>query len=444
MNISSVNLADSGPCGKPEKYGRTAPHSYAEAAVAAIGKATEADTNMGGFEIVVQRSFEDLAPLRSQWDALTAELGGSIYMSFDWTRTWWQFYGSGKELRVFVCYANGILASILPMYIDRIGLPPLRLSVARLVGSNIPPKTFDPPVRRDCAERIFEFALAQLAERDGCDAISLGPMSETCRFLDGFERVCRKPAGPCGDVVRERAGVHTLFHLPGSLDEFFAGMDKDERKKRKYEMRLLAREEGVVRDVVRAPDQVEAEFEAFASLHALQWRDKGKLGHFGSWPRGRQYNLALVRAMASLGRVRFVRILLGGEVISSQLAFVFGDCWFWELPARLTDRKWNRFSLGTTGFFCLVEEAMKEGKTRIEGGIAHYDYKQKLGGTEYALEVLRIVANRFGSKVRTRFFRCVRRCVEVVYYKIWYARVSPRLPAPLRRPIWSFWLRLDF
>jgi CelD/BcsL family acetyltransferase involved in cellulose biosynthesis len=269
-------------------------------------------------------------------------------------------------------------------------------------------------------------------------------MSETCGFVKGFESVVRKRTALCARIALAREGVHTLFHLPKTLDEFFDGMEKDERKKRKYEMRLLAKEQSIARDVVSAPEKAEAEFERFASLHASQWCDKGKLGHFGSWPHGREYNLALVRALAKLGRVRFVRILAAGEVISSQFAFVFGDSWYWELPARLTERKWNRFSLGTTGFFGLAEEAIKEGKASIEGGIAHYDYKRKLGGTEYGLDVLRVVANRFGSKVRTRLFQWLRGCVQLVYYKIWYARVSPRLPATVRKPIWSFWLRLDF
>jgi CelD/BcsL family acetyltransferase involved in cellulose biosynthesis len=395
-------------------------------------------------EARVENSFVGLEPLRAAWDQAAADLGGSVYLSFDWSRTWWEFYGTHKELRIFLFYAGGKLVSAVPLYIDRLGLKPLQFAVARLLGANIPPKSFNPPVHPDWAEAIFEVILTQLLDRDRCDLISLGPACESCGFLKRFESAARRRNPLCARVTLAREGVHTVFHLPGTLDEFFDGMEKDERKKRKYEMRLLTKEPSITRDVVAAPDQVEAEFERFAALHASQWRDKGKLGHFGSWPRGRQYNLALVQALAKLGRVRFVRILAGGEVISSQFAFVFGDFWYWELPARVMDRKWNRFSLGTTGFFGLAEEAIKEGKAHIEGGIAHYDYKRKLGGAEYGLEVLRVVANRFGSQVRTRLYSWLRRCFEIAYYKIWYARISPRLPAPLRKPIWSFWLRLDF
>jgi hypothetical protein len=345
---------------------------------------------------------------------------------------------------VFFCYADEKLLGIMPFYIDRIGLKPLQFSVARFLGSNIPPKTFNPAIHPICAEFLFDGILSQLLEQDHCDLLSLGPVSETCGFVKSFESAARKRTALCARIALAREGVHTLFNLPKTLDEFFDGMEKDERKKRKYEMRLLAKEQSIVRDVISAPEKVEAEFESFASLHVSQWFDKGKLGHFGSWPSGRQYNLALVQALAKLGRVRFVRILAEGEVISSQFAFVFGDSWYWELPARVTDRKWNRFSLGTTGFFGLAEAAIKEGKASIEGGIAHYDYKRKLGGTEYGLDVLRVVANRSGSRLRSWLYRCLRRCLQVAYYKIWYGRVSPRLPAAFRRPIWSFWLRLDF
>jgi CelD/BcsL family acetyltransferase involved in cellulose biosynthesis len=395
-------------------------------------------------QVRIERDFRAVSELREQWDEAVERLGGSIYMSYDWSRTWWDFYGSRKELRLFLFSVNDKLVGVVPLYIDRIGFKPLQLSVARLVCSNIPPKAFNPPVDPDWAEPVFEAILLQLLEADRCDLISIGPVSETRSTLERFESAARQHQALCGRVSRERSGVHTVFRLPKTMDEFFEGMDKDERKKRKYEMRLLAKEESIARDVIESPEKIEAEFESFARLHAQQWRGKGKLGHFGSWPSGRPYNLALVRSLARLGRVRFVRILADGEVISNQFAFVFGDTWYWELPARAMERKWNRFSLGTTGFFSLLEQAVKEGKALIEGGVAHYDYKQKLGGTEYGLEVLRIVANRSASKVRTWLYECLRRGLQLAYYKIWYARLAPRMPAAFRKPIWSFWLRLDF
>jgi CelD/BcsL family acetyltransferase involved in cellulose biosynthesis len=396
------------------------------------------------FKITIQRSFEGSGLPREKWDEAVVQTGGSVYMSYDWCRTWYRFYAPGKDLRIFVCSVEDEIVGILPVYIDAIGPGPLQFKVARLVGANIPPKAFNPPVRPECAEFMFEAVCAQLLQQDECDLVSIGPVCETRELLKHFENASRKQPMLATLVTRSAAGVHTLFRLPATMDEFFAAMDKDERKKRKYEMRLLNRDSSISKDVLSSPAEVEAEFQRFAHLHALQWRDKGKLGHFGSWPKATEYNFALLGELAQCDRVRFVRILSGGNVISSQYAFVFGNQCYWELPARAMDREWNRFSLGTTGFFALVEQAIKERKSFMEAGLAHYDYKQKLNGTEHNLEVLRMVRNRFRSKLSFRFYWLLRKCLEFLYHKVWYARISPRLPASFRKPIWSFWLRLDF
>src|ERR1039457_352731 len=81
-----------------------------------------------------ETSFEALQHLRGHWDDAVIRLGGSIYMSYDWARTWWEFYGAGKELRIFLFTSADRVVGILPLYIDSLGWGPLRFRVARLVG----------------------------------------------------------------------------------------------------------------------------------------------------------------------------------------------------------------------------------------------------------------------------------------------------------------------
>lgn len=404
----------------------------------------DATSQPGEATLRLENDFASLDGWRSAWDEAVLELGGSIYMSYDWSRTWWEFYGTGKDLRIFWFSAGGKTVGVVPIYIDRIGFGPCKFSIARLVCANIPPKAFHPAVHPDWAAQIFEAILKQLFERDRCDVLSLGPLSSEHETVGHLESVARSKRDIVSKVTVLFEGVSSVFNLPKSLDEYFEGMDKSERKKRKYELRLLRRELPVTEDVVSSPASVEAEFEDFARLHALQWQGRGKFGHFGSWPKGLEFNRALVRSLAKVGRVRFVRILADNQVVSSQYAFAFGNSYFWELPARIIGPKWQRFSLGAAGFFGLVDAAIKEGKTRVEGGLAHYDYKQKLNATEHATKVVRVVRRQLGSRTRTGLFLLLRFCCLWGYHKIWYARISPRLPAPFRKPIWPFWLRLDF
>jgi CelD/BcsL family acetyltransferase involved in cellulose biosynthesis len=429
--------------------------NYAEMGSPSSGRLTSqaTDTPVGevspatgghGLTVRVEQSFVGLEALCREWDETVSQLGGSVYMSYDWTRTWWEFYGTNRELRIFLFSVHGRIVGIVPLYIDRMGFGPLQLSVARLVCANIPPKAFNPPIHADWAEPIFEVILTQLFERDACDVFSFGPLSEEHEPKKGLEQVARRQIRQVSQVSVVASGVSSVFRLPRSLEEYFECLDKDERKKRKYELRLLRREQAVTEDVLRDPAGTEAGFEDFVRLHAQQWQGKGKLGHFGSWPRAEEFNRALVRALGKLGRVRFVRLLANNRVISSQYAFAFGDAYFWELPARVMAPEWRRFSLGTAGFFSLVDAAIKEGKTRVEGGLAHYDYKQKLNATEQGTWVVRVVGRGLGCRVRLQLFLFLRFCLLWLYYKIWYARICPRLPALLRRPIWSWWLRLDF
>ena len=232
----------------------------------------------GPFSVAIEHDFAQLEDLRESWDEAVERLSGSIHMTYDWSRTWWQFYGAGKELRIFVCRAGNKIVAIVPIYIDRIGIKPLELSVARLVCASIPPKAFIPAIDSAWAQDVFAAIWKQLCERDRCDLISLGPVSENSGVLKNLEQAARNHSGACISVSRRPHGVHTVFELPPSMDRFFDGIDKDERKKRKYEMRLLAKEPGITRDVVINPEAVAAEFEAFAVLHAGQWRGKGKLG----------------------------------------------------------------------------------------------------------------------------------------------------------------------
>jgi CelD/BcsL family acetyltransferase involved in cellulose biosynthesis len=391
----------------------------------------------------VETSFEALEPFRHTWDEAVVRLGGSIYMSYDWSRIWWEFYGDGKELRIFIFTHGQETVGILPLYIDSLGCWPLRLKVARLVGANIPPKVFNPPIHPTWAEAAFGVVLTRLFEKESVDLLSYGPVSELHHPTELLQRACEKRQGNV--TQRTIAGeVHSTFLLPPSLEEYFEGLSKAERKKRKYELRLLQKECSVLVDVVSNPVETGPEFERFAEQHTAQWQAEGKTGHFGAWPKGKEFNAALVKAQAALGRVRFVRIIANRQVLSNQYVFAFGDAFFWELPARALGRQWERLSLGPAGLISTIESAIQEGKKQVEGGLGHYDYKVKMGAQEHAVRRVHVVANRAGSRVRRTLFGAIRFCVLYGYHKLWYRRIAPHLPAPEERPQWNFWLRLDF
>jgi CelD/BcsL family acetyltransferase involved in cellulose biosynthesis len=206
----------------------------------------------------------------------------------------------------------------------------------------------------------------------------------------------------------------------------------------------LRKEYSVRVDVLTEWREAEAEFERFVEQHTRQWRAEGKPGHFGAWPKAREFNRALVQAHAKLGRVRFIRLFANDEVIAGQYAYAFGDAYYWELPSREVDAKWERFSLGPTAIVVMIETAMNEGKARLEGGLAHYDYKLRLGAKEHAVKTWRIYRSRPAVRLKIFAYGLLRDALQLVYQKLWRRRLAPHLPPRFWRPQWSRWLGLDF
>ena len=395
--------------------------------------------------MTVGNFFEELPISRTEWDAAVLRLCGNIYMTYDWVQTWWRFYGGKDRLRLFIFWQAGEIVGLFPIYLARVGLWPWRLVVARLVGANIPPKVFEPPLKPGCALACLEKAVHHLVYNDDCGLVSFGPVSAEYTPFQEVAASWRQPYAGI-DLHRRCSGVHSVFKLPERVEDYLNSLGRNEQKnRRKYELRLLAKEHSVRVEVLSGPvPQLETAFEEFAAMHTRQWQAEGMPGHFAAWPDGLDYNRSLVTTLAPLGRVRLLRIWTDDQVVVGQYAFVWGKRWFWELPARAIGPSWDRFSLGPTGVVVMIGEAIKEGIERIEGGSGHYDYKVRLKAVEHPVWVYQFTAPGLVSLIRRKSALVLQAVLRLGYHKLWYRRIQPRLPATFRRPQWRLWLRNDY
>jgi CelD/BcsL family acetyltransferase involved in cellulose biosynthesis len=392
----------------------------------------------------VFRDFSGLDRLRATWDDVVLRSCGSIYMTYDWVRVWWEVYGESAALRLFVFSAGDRVVAIVPIYVDTLGWGPLRLRVARLVGANIPPKVFSPPVPPSCATEVFASVLGHLFGSDACDVLSFGPVSELDHANQGLLAACQQRSEVMTPLTVAN-GVHSVYYLPADMEEYFSSLRQSERKnRRKLELRMLKKECDTRVEVVSDPTLLSEAFEHFVEQHRQQWRAEGRTGHFGAWPHALDFHRALIRAQGEQGRLRFIRIVADEQVIASEYAFALGDRYHAELTSRAVDQKWDRFSLGPSSTVTMLAQGIAEGVRRVDSGLGHYDYKVRLGVKEHAALTFRIVGSSVRSRVRFALFAVLQRCVSLGYHKIWYRRIAPRLPPSLWRPQWRQWLRLDF
>lgn len=388
----------------------------------------------------VVESFGAAAGFQQEWDHFIANSGSDLYMTWDWCHLWWQQYGSGRTLRIMLLREGNHLVGIAPMFIERIWLGPMWLKVARVIGSDSSLTLCNPPVRPESASAVFAHILRHFIEEEGCDAVGFGPLAGTYTGLVGLrEAAAGHPQ--LWNVARDRAiGVHITFNLPDSFDAYISGLGKSQRGNYRRQMRMLEADHKVDVQMISDAAQGLAEFDAFCQLHEAQWALQGKLGHFGDWPHAIEFNRALVQRMGELGYLRIIRTTADNQVISYHYGYTYQGCWYWRLPARVSGPEWDRLGLGNLSMVQKFGKLMTEGVRRVESGIGHYDYKVQWGGREHALHSLLVVANRPGSRLRCRLFRRLADALHLLYYRIWFLRLAPKLPLT-RRPLWRLWIR---
>lgn len=404
----------------------------------------DGDVRVRDLSCTIETSFERLEHLRELWDEFTEKAGGSIYMSFDWCQTWWRFYGRRNALRIYIARSGKQIVGILPLYIDRMGVYPLRFRVAKLVGANIPPKVFAPALLPEYAYAIFRIVLSHLLKTERCDVLSIGPVSKFFPSGPILRSVVENEFAESSVFVEQPRDVYTVFELPDDYLSYLRSLSRNERKQYNYKLRALQKEHNISVRVVNSTSEASTAYEMFLQMHTRQWNEEGRPGHFKAWPQADEYNRELVQKQALRGRVRFLLLQSDETVIAAQFGFRFGNTYYWELPARATGPQWERLSLGRTALCLLFEEVIAEGMRTIQAGLGHYKYKRGLGGKEISVQYLRVVSRSMMSRIKWFCFRMIGSIIQLSYHKVWYRRIQPHLPKGFQWPIWRFSIRLDF
>lgn len=398
------------------------------------------DLDTCGLTCEVADDWQNLADRRDAWDDFVASAGGDVYFTFDWCRIWWRHYGGGRRLRVLTFRRQDRIVALLPLAIERLWLGPVPMRIARLVGADSTTVVLSPPVLPEHAQAVYRAALAYLLVEQRCDALWLGPLAGHRPHREQIRQACRDSESIARLALDHEMGVHTVFDLPATYDDYLAGLDKSQRGNVRRDRRNFEKLGRVELDIVRDPARIDAVFTEFADLHQAQWQAQGMLGHFGDWPHGLAFNRDLARALAEQARAWILRLSVDGQCVSCEYGFVFDNWLYWRLPGRRTGEPWEKLGLGRVSLAHLIEQAIGAGVAHIEAGAGRYDYKRRMGAREHPVSSLLITANRPAAVAKACLLRRASQWLHLLYYRIWFSRIAARLPLP-RRPLWRIWIR---
>ena len=209
----------------------------------------------------VQRgTFESFA---SEWDDLAQQTpGATVFLSYAWQETWWDRFGADAEPLLLGFRDSGRLVAIAPLMI--------RGDIVSFLG--------------------------------GTDLVD-------------YHDILRR--GWSADVSAE--DVAPGLEIPGSWDEYLAGLGKKDRHELRRKFRRLEAAGDVSHAEYTSPEEIEANLDEFFRLHRLSSPDKAE---FMTAEREQFFRTACARLMDDCGvRLSFTR--LDGKSLAASLSFEY-------------------------------------------------------------------------------------------------------------------------
>ncbi|TGD61195.1 GNAT family N-acetyltransferase [Tabrizicola sp. WMC-M-20] len=394
----------------------------------------------GQLRIETRLGLAALAAVAPALEECLSRTGGDIYFAPGWVQSWAETWGSHGELRLVLAFDDAQLVGYLPFLVETLWPGPIPVRLARLAGTDLGhpvmglplPFATLPDLAGQCLQRM-------LAELDDVHAVAFSPLAAGLPGRDILG--AGRSAMPFNVAADDQRHQFTFMPLPGSFDDWLNELSKSRRREYRKDLTALA-EAGTLSSRRTTADTALRRLDAFADLHGQQWQAIGKAGHFGDWPDALPFARAAMVRLAPSGRAWIDEHWCGDTLLSAQYGFSQGYRTYWWLIGRTLDPDLAKLGVGRVGLVERVRDLITRDCTGIEAGAGEYDYKLSYGGT--LVPMGRIVLAAPGALWRVQWLLRVCDTVDLLYYRIWFLKLAPRIRSRLGlrpRPLWRLWRR---
>ncbi|UCC98845.1 MAG: GNAT family N-acetyltransferase [Phycisphaerales bacterium] len=407
--------------------------------MAEIDNASAAET----LQVEVYDNFESLQGIQQEWDEFVESVGSEIFLTYDWCRIWWKYYGKKRDLRVFVFRHDEKLIGIMPLFLEKIWLGPTFLRAVKIVGSDFVLSQFSFAVAEGYIGAIIQ-KLSEYLSEEKWEIFHIGPIAGLYRHYDSLRDALRRSFRNSYSVLEEQGGVQTYFQLLDNWEDHLSAIGKNERgnirRNYNYLYKSFCDESRNVESYYATQDSFTGFFDEFVEMHQAHWKTLGKGGHFMDWPSALEFHREMAQSHLQLGRLRLLRVSIGSHCLGYQYHYRFGDKYLHFLDSRVNTSSSNRVSWGRVTFCEQIKKAIGEQIRHIDSMRGEYEHKLRLGGRLFPIRNMFICSKEPSVSMRMYIFRAMARLLNLCYYRIWFCILAPKLPFK-RRPLWALWIR---
>ena len=389
-------------------------------------------------QIQCHSSFEELVPLRDQWDQLAEAVGADMFASFDWCSTWWRHFGQDRAPEIYLAKDQGRLVACLPFFRETIAYGPWHITVVRLIGSCDAGTRCDLAIEPEFIDVVMREISRRLDESGPWDVIHIGDLSGEYAHGRAVAHALQRGMGRGRVIYRSGYFPNSVFDVPGSFDDYLQQLSANERSSIRRTQRRLV-EEHQAQVVCTTPEELDSAFVEFQRQHQTLWAQEGRLGYFRDWPGSLEFHRDFSTAQAKKGRLLLLRIQAGDQTIAFHYSHRFGRRIHWFSGSRSPDPKWDAYSLGRQLHCAVVREAVARNVTQIDGMNGYYDFKKRWGARYTQLQNITVMSQDVLSRIAVRDFLSASR-LHCFFNRVWFWHLAPWLRR--RFPDLTFlWLR---
>lgn len=289
--------------------------------------------------------------LREDWKRLFAASEAAPFASWEWTVTWFEFFGESGLPFILAAYSGSVLVALLPLYCKQkkiLGMPLKKLAFmnSEIGGAAYLDVLALPDEKKAATDAFLEF----LEQRGEIGLLELESIAADSVLLEEIRRHDDQSEFRLRVAPQD---VCQYAEVGGATDEFLKRIFNDTAKKKLKRIKKLPGFE-----FQRTTENVESAFQRFVKLHDGNWTDKG-----GSEVSGHRrlldFHRAAAIANARRGAIFFDELWIENECVASLYGFQSENKYFYYSSGY--DERLSKLSPMVTLYNLSIEKGLADG-----------------------------------------------------------------------------------
>ncbi len=321
--------------------------------------------------------------LREEWNALLENsAANSVFLTWEWLRTWWKYLAERRELRVIALRHGGELIGVAPLGIRRASLRrlfPFR-SIDFLGSGTVGSDYLDLIVRQGWEAEALDAFSQSLGQSRMLELSRLQSRAQAIQFAGILEARGWKAEIAQSDTC-------PFVDLRGhSWASYLASLGGEHRYNVRRKMNALNSHFEVSFEQIEDVEKCGPALRLLIELHQKRWQEHGQSDAFHTEGHVNFHNEFAIRALRR-GWLRLFLLRLDGRPASAVYALRYGPTFYFYQSG--FDPQYSRHSVGVVAMALSIKHA-------IEEGVDEYDFLH--GDESYKFHWAR--ESRFLARIR--------------------------------------------